>query len=343
MSKKRPAEFANVVIRFGKKVLIDYAKEIVIPAFLDPAFMRKYGSTQYFFLDQKLIEIKQDNTRLAVIVGRFIVNKTLKSEQEWNEEKGALLQKKRQMPTAPSAVFALILNTHRMVFLHETPHAPTLKNFEATLKKALEKHHKKYLDSLRKELYPGWGILDLKDQRRYEKELREKNPRPHVEVRPLTSIGAIQDYIDKFTSLHSITVELEQTNHDIDSSALLTSFRAESEILATDKAKMQFVNNQDGLDKNSAVKLASDATSQGNNTVTVKGKDSRGDEITGTNENLKAKAYIFASEDKENTEILGQRLVNKFREHSDMGILKPASHDPETDVKIINILDSRDT
>lgn len=159
MSKTRPAEFANVVIIFGeKKVLIDYAQEIVIPAFMDGDFERTYGETRYFFLDQKIIEVEQDDTRLGIIVGRFVADRTLKSEQEWDKNEKALVQKHRQIPTAPSAVFALILNTHRMVFLHETPYAPTLKNFEATLQKVLRKHHGKYLDALRNVTVHALGI-----------------------------------------------------------------------------------------------------------------------------------------------------------------------------------------
>src|ERR1035438_30208 len=58
--KKLPGtvSFVNLICRFGDKfVLLDFANEIVLPAFTDSKLRRKYGDTTYVFQAVDLIEI----------------------------------------------------------------------------------------------------------------------------------------------------------------------------------------------------------------------------------------------------------------------------------------------
>lgn len=340
MARTRLAEFANVVVRFGnEKVLIDYVQEIVIPAFLDNDFVREHRKTNYFFLDQEIIEVEHAGKRQGVLVGRFVKDTLLVSAQEWDQSKKAIIQKAAQIPTAPSAVFALILNTHRMVFLHETSYAPTLKNFEVTLESALRKQHDRYLDSLIDEKFPDTPKRN-RERSRYAKQLRASIPRPDVEVRPLSSIGDVKNYIAKFSALYSISIELGKTNHDIDSSEFLKTFRGQSELISG-TGKMQFADKQNGLDKQQSIKLAVAATEQGINTVTVEGIDSNGEKIKGTNEDLKARAQIPVSEEREDTKAIGRKLVDKLATMESAGILKQAEPNQPADAKVIDLLELR--
>ena len=54
--RQHNAAFANFICRFGsEKVLLDYAEQIVLPAFTDDTMIRSFGKgrTYYFFIKQK--------------------------------------------------------------------------------------------------------------------------------------------------------------------------------------------------------------------------------------------------------------------------------------------------
>ena len=56
--RQHVASFANFVCRFGdEKVLLDYAKDIVLPAFFDDTFVRSYGRTHFFFYETELVKL----------------------------------------------------------------------------------------------------------------------------------------------------------------------------------------------------------------------------------------------------------------------------------------------
>ena len=71
--RQRIASFSNFVCRFGEqKVLLDYATEIVIPAFCDDTLIRSYGSTEFFFFETELMKLNDDEENPALgIVGRL--------------------------------------------------------------------------------------------------------------------------------------------------------------------------------------------------------------------------------------------------------------------------------
>src|ERR1700723_2454744 len=133
--RQHAATFANFICRFGdQKVLLDYAKEIVLPAFFDDTYIRSYGKkAQFFFheVEQVVLNGDKENPILG-ISGRFIKNTYLTREQIFDPEKGIVLDP-ANIQSSPSAFFLLILNNHRLIYFPETAHAPDLKTFRATL------------------------------------------------------------------------------------------------------------------------------------------------------------------------------------------------------------------
>lgn len=69
---------------------------------------------------------------LIAIAGRFIKNTELSREQ-YENDKGELIRDTQGMPSAPSAIFVLMLNSHRLLYVAETKFAPNLNTFKATV------------------------------------------------------------------------------------------------------------------------------------------------------------------------------------------------------------------
>jgi hypothetical protein len=132
LPKTPTVSFANLICRFGEKfVLLDLANEIVIPAFIDTTLRRKYGATNYFFLEVTIKEIagpKSTDIPLLVVYGRLVKDTVLTSEQVYTPEHG-LEPAAESIPSSPSSFFALILNNHKVMYMPEMAYAPTIGAF----------------------------------------------------------------------------------------------------------------------------------------------------------------------------------------------------------------------
>lgn len=126
--------FANLVCKFGEDLdLLDLAVEVVLPAFFDDTLIRTYGEkTEFFFLDQKLLDLGTQRDPNPVIVGRFVKNTLLTRDQFFDEDKG-LVEDYDEMESSPSSFFVLMMRNHKLIFLAETPHAPSISAYASTL------------------------------------------------------------------------------------------------------------------------------------------------------------------------------------------------------------------
>src|SRR5690349_18557822 len=115
-------EVANFVLHFGDDlVLLDRYTEIVKPAFLK-ARERSFGDTTYLFHRVKEIDLSSRGNREVGIAGRIIKKTRLVREQVFDGRR--LIQDHREMDTAPSAIFLLLLSSHRLLYSRETSGAP---------------------------------------------------------------------------------------------------------------------------------------------------------------------------------------------------------------------------
>jgi hypothetical protein len=174
------ANFANFVCRFGgKKVLLDYAKEIVLPAFTDDKLVRSYGETDFFFYEVKVEKLGGTRRQpLVGVTGRFIKNTQLVREQIFDQRKG-IVHDEAALASAPSVFFILILNDHRLIYYPETAHAPNLKTFQATALFFLKRKHREFIDST-------YEALRARGEPATKKNLREVHPEPTLEVVPIS-------------------------------------------------------------------------------------------------------------------------------------------------------------
>ena len=200
--RKHNATFANFICRFGNdKVLLDYAYEIVIPAFTRDTFIRSHGTTHYHLYEAEVMTLDHSTQPpILALAGRFIKDTKLRRYQIFDDELG-LVRDEQSMSSAPSAFFVLILNNHRMAYLPETPHAPDLKAFEATVRHFLIKRYEQFINEMYTQTQTGAGEREGKITK---KALRETHPRPTLEVVPLTGADSIEQFVRRYDRLKKI-------------------------------------------------------------------------------------------------------------------------------------------
>ena len=146
--KKFNLELGNFICRFGsKKVLLDLADEIIIPAFTDPNLSRGFGKTKYFFHEVKLVAIPNTSQKpILGIIGRFVKDTTLEREQIFKEGKG-LIKDSSSIKSSPSSIFLLILHNHRLLYVKETKYAPSKETFGHTALNFIRKKYSIFIDN----------------------------------------------------------------------------------------------------------------------------------------------------------------------------------------------------
>lgn len=329
--RQHNATFANFICRFGEeKVLLDYAKRIVIPAFTKDTYVRSYGKkTHYHFYETELMNLAgDDDDPIMVLAGRFVKQTELTRTQIFDDEKG-LVQDEASLLSAPSAFFVLILNNHRLIYFPETPHAPDLNAFRVTAQQFLRQRHKEFIDR-RYEKTRG------DDDAPTKKSLYEAHPRPSVEVVPLTGKADIATFMRRFEKLKRINFRVVRPNDEIDAGEILGQVRELSDALGSTSTKVT-ASSGDGLDIDAAIEAVTEATGSGNQDVSVSGVDTNGNALSGNNEQFRLSAEIENVPLKKAS--LVRRLVDKFTQlRSDGAINAPKADSNPTKVKKLKTL-----
>ncbi len=119
----RKATFANLVVKFGSKNLLDY-KEIFTAAIMVDTNVRQYGNSYYRFLDPRVALLDPGDPMSLAIYGRFVKDTEYSREQIMLD--GKLVPDETRMSVALSAYFCIFLAEHRMAYVPETKNAPPL-------------------------------------------------------------------------------------------------------------------------------------------------------------------------------------------------------------------------
>jgi len=266
-------------------VLADYLIEIVAPAFTNDTFVRRYGKTSFHFYEVEIVTLDEHaKPPVKGIVGRFIKDTELTRHQIFDPKKG-LVQDERHMRSSPSASFVLILNSHRLIYFPETPHAPSLNEFKGTAESFLRQSHKKYIDELYKK-------AELEGKRVTKKVLYEMHERPTVEVVPLTATQGVRDFMQRYEVLKNVNFRLIKPNSDIDAGEIFSQFRELANELNGNRALVTVSNSKEGLDIDAAIDAVAEATAGGNQDVTLSGVDHSGNKLQGSNEHFQISVPI---------------------------------------------------
>jgi len=276
--------FANFILRFGEKVLLDYVEEIVLPAFLDSKLIRVYGkNTSFQFYKVKMVSLGEASEPVLGIAGRIVKNTILARTQVLDPVKG-LIQDEQSISSSPSAFFLLILNDHRLVYVPETRNAPEIDAFKATADKFLKEKYRQYIARL-------YNEINESDVRITKKKLLGTHPMPNLEVIPLTSTENIEKFLATYDVLRSIEFRMVRPNDEIDGAEIFREVRDYFAGMNSKQTKIISSNNE-GLDKEKAIQIIHDASAAGNQEVTLRGADHEGNRITGNNEKFKIDVKI---------------------------------------------------
>ncbi len=325
--KHNELSFANFICTFGEnKYLLDFAKEIVLPAFLNDALVRKYGDTHYYYYDTKLSVRKfGDATPLLILSGHFVKDTVLKREQIFDARKG-LVSDYEQMRSAPSAYFILILNNHRLLYFPETSYAPSLSNFQSTTEHFMRKVWRKEIATLNKE--NGVSI----------KELRKSFPQPRLKVIPTAGEQKITDVMDAFDLIKEIKLRLIKPNHEVSASDALQSVEDTFRPLNPKRLDI-IVAEGDGLENDESIQLVAEAAETDNTEILVKGVDEYGNRLKAENSEFALTTKIDDVPDDDDQLI--EVLMKKYEGLAADEIVKPiktSEHSKGIIAKLMSLL-----
>lgn len=279
-------EFGNYTLRFGDDVLLDYYDEIVFPSFLEMANIRRISDkSEFFFIDTECVILDEEATPPVLgIKGRIIKNTLLTREQVFD---GAdLVEDHKELETAPSSFFLLILNTHRLILCKEVSGAPIIQNFQSTSQCFLNIEYEKYISHLyetaqeeRKE------NPDL--PRVTKKSLRNEIKRPKLRITPLTDKQSLEQFIDNFNKIQNVSVKLLPTNQEeIDNDEFWESLESAGDEMGSISTSIRFSNTDSGLNHGAVLEQLTSATRLANSGINIKGYDDNGDIIKGSNDDF---------------------------------------------------------
>jgi hypothetical protein len=249
VSKQQYLEVANFILRFGDKLkMLDLMEEIVLPAFVNGA-ERSYKETKYMFIDVKLTTFQLKERKYPVILGRFIKATKLRRNQIFDAERKGLIKSELTLDTAPSSVFVLVLEGHRLLFVREHNDSPGLEAFRTTVSKFVTTTYYDYLDKLYDAAKANPAIEGKKVTR---KSLELDIPRPTLDLIEVSAEQELRQFVDRYKTLKDVKVSLVQTNDEVDNDDFFRQMRAQKEKIGSDKTTLQH-HRKDGLDKAEAV------------------------------------------------------------------------------------------
>ncbi|TBW10014.1 hypothetical protein E0E50_10755 [Azotobacter chroococcum subsp. isscasi] len=312
MSKReRPIEMGNLVCKFGAQNLLDYFHTIVYPAFFDTELIRKYGDTKYFFNKVELITIDGR----VLLVGRFIKDMILEREQVYNPAQG-LVEDHEELQSSPSAIFVLILDIHRLIYLKETKFAPTLDNFKSTIESFIKAKHKEYIDRLADESKVEGKV---EGKRKTKKQLLSEHLPPSLEIIPLTSARSVEDFVRQYEILSSVTYKFSDRNDEQDNEGFFRAVQRQKDEVGSKSTTIKHLSPE-GLDKEAVIGEVQAATAQGNQRVVMVGKDSLGNTLRGDNNDFQLKTTIEVSSHTPSR--VARNMFSKFLELVGDGLIQ---------------------
>lgn len=283
MSRPLRVVFANLVCTFGNKGLLDYAESSVFPAFFDPSLKRTYGDSSYIFLNTTAAVAERPGaTPFFLVYGRFVYSTKLRRTQVL--EGSILKADAANIASAPSAFFVLILNNHKLVYVRETPYAPSTEQFAKTLHHFVSAKHRMFLDT-------EYERLRTAGEPTTRKQLSILHPYPELQVVPLSNPSTIDAFISRFSVLSQIEFRVLKPNQETQASLV---FEGLQELRRNINSNRTIVThfNKDGLDKEAAAVQIQDAAASGNEKVRLVGKDEAGNKLRGTNDDIKLEMSI---------------------------------------------------
>ena len=289
MSKSRDIEFGNLICKFGDNDLLDFYEEVVRPAFFDNKLKRKYATTGYFFRDVELVSLGEINGDLVVgIAGVFVYDTSLKRTQYFDSEANEIVHSVHSIKSSPTAKFLLILNNHRLVYYRDVPNSPSLNQFRATFEYFLKKKNSAYISSLYDISLSAAKEAGKTRANPTKAQLIEMYPMPKVTLNPLTCSDEIGAFVNRFSVINDIKIIFTKTNSEQDNKGLFAGIQSTQIFVGSEKSELRH-HSTEGLSIDASKSHIIAASEQGNQFVSLTGKDKVGNALKGNNEDFQLK------------------------------------------------------
>lgn len=315
--------FANVTCRFGNQyVLLDFAEEIVLPAFTDSSLKRKYSSTSYFFIDVGILNVNVEDIEdpQLVIYGRFVKDTLLTRSQTYSPETG-LVSDDDSMESAPSAFFAFNLNNHKLAYLPETSHAPSIAVFASTVQAFMRRKHIAYVRAI-------YESSKASDQPKSLTDLLQEYPAPEVEATPMANKASIAEFLRNFSTLTHLEFRILKTNAEISRQQTYRQLLEMKNSLAATSTKLVH-DSKDGLNIDVAAEEINASAAAGNQKVVLAGQAVDGTQLRGSNDSFKLR--VFADDAPADPLSKAAYIVKEFFRQVKNGLLRPDLSEVDTE------------
>lgn len=330
-------EFANFTCTFGKDHgMLFLFEEVVWPAFQPMANIRQFKDTQFFFHDTRLIKLVDDpNEPVLCLSGRFVKNTKLKREQIFRRDKG-LIENHHELETAPSSLFTLILNNHRLLYVREVAGAPDISTFCTTVQKFLTIAHGDLIKKLHDQNKTAVAA-DSNTKKETGKSLVEKYPYPDLRITPLTDREELKTFIDRFDRIQDLTIVLARPNQEeLDNEELWDTIDKTRDRMGSKKASLHFSNKTAGLDDGEVYAQCNAATGLGNSVIRLAGLDPHGGKLKGNNDDFQLS--VEAKDLSRDVIRATPSMVQEFSELVNTGVIKTPRTSRGVFQKINNII-----
>ena len=349
--RKFPVHYANFVCHFGDAELLDYLDEIVVPAFLHGG-VRTLKDGKYFFHSVQILNLGNVNNQPQMaICGRFVKDMVVRSEQRYDAVTDTVLPNNQKMETAPSAIFSLLLASHKLIYLLETANAPGLESFRSTVNSFLGTARINYIDDVQKRSeigsltaeeairFPAIGVEEMSEagealgdanldddqpKKLTKKKLRQLLPPVNLEIVALSNDESLRAFVDRFQTLQSATLRLVKPNSELDNDEFLATVRVKANAVRSETSSLTY-KNPDGLVKAQVVKQFEAAASEGNTEIKLDGKDQTGQTLRGSNNEFKVVSYLLSKPD--GLPATARSLLTLFKAQRNSGLIKAPDHE----------------
>lgn len=326
MTRKSEVEFANLTLQFGQDYfLLDLFNEIVYPAFFDESLERSYGDNSCVFRDVKLINIGTSEEPRVLLIGRHIKNMFERREQYLNEN-NKIVKDELAIPSSPSAIFIIFLNTHRMMLYGESKKSPSLKAFKTTLKKFIKIKVEEHIQKIYED-----------ENNQFTKRQLQELFFPILNIVALTNDEAIEEFINRYDILKEVNITLINPNQEIDNDDFFEQVREKSREVQSPSTSLKYRNSTQGLSLSNIGKQISSALRHGNSKLKLKGKDSDGNELIGSQEEMQIKHNFSTTEVSFTLDAVVNRCVQLFDDFVNSGKINIPDRELSIVEKIINI------
>lgn len=349
--KKYPVHYANFVCHFGDAELLDYLDEIIVPAFTAGG-VRTFKDGKYLLNSVEVLNLgtAKAHPELA-ICGRFIKDMVVRSEQRYDPKTETVVPDNKMMETAPSALFALLLASHKLIYLSETAHAPGLESFRSTVASFLGKARIAYIDDVQKRWalgtltdeeaarFPAIAKADASDgeealeiasiedgepKKLTKKRLHELLPSVDLEILALSNDEELRAFVARFKTLQSATLRLVKPNSELDNDDFLANVREKADAVGSQTSSLVY-KNPDGLNKKQIVEQFEAAASDGNTEIKLDGKDEVGQTLRGSNNEFKVVSYLTSL--PRGLLLTARAMFSLFKQQRASGLIKAPDHE----------------